>query len=254
MRALVTVASLLLVILCTVPGAAQTPPGSGPLVVLSVIDVKPELYAEFGDVQADAMAGQQKGGQAWRYTWHVATFGYPYRVRVMRPLANFAELDGQSFTIKGVGAEQAAAINERARRMIDSQRIYALRPRPDLGYGDRPADIDLAVMTTISVAPGRHAEFEALVRDVVLPAFKKAGDAYVSVLQVLLGGDANEYIAFTLYDGFADVDTKGDPMLRALGPEGFAKYRQRLAGLVVREERELLRLNMALSFRPSAVQ
>jgi hypothetical protein len=250
MRARFTVPALMLVALCAAPAAAQTVPSDGgPFMVLSVIDVKPDMYAEFGDVQAATMAGQQKGGQIWRETWHVVTFGEPYRVRVMRPLMNFAELDGQSFTIKGVGAEQAAAINERARGMIERQQIYALRPRPDLGYGDRPAEIDLAVLTTITVAPGREAEFEAIVRDAVMPAFKKAGEAYLSVSQVVLGGAANQYIAFNLYNGFADVDTKGDPVLRGMGPEGFAKYRQRLAGIVLHEERELLRLNPALSFR-----
>jgi hypothetical protein len=242
--------SLLCVALVVTAARAQTPgTGQGQLLVLSVIDVKPDMYAEFGEVQADAMAGQRKGGQAWRETWHVVTFGHPYRVRVMRPLANYAELDGQSFTIKGVGAEQALAINERARRMIDSQQIYALRARADLGYGERPATMNLAVMTTITVAPGRHTEFEAIVRDEVIPAFKKAGETYMGVSQVVLGGDANRYIVFNLYDGFADVDKKGDPTLRALGPEGFAKYRQRLAGIVTREEREVLRLNPALSFR-----
>lgn len=219
------------------------------LLVLSVIDVKPEMFADFGALQAEAMAAQRKGGQPWRDTWHVATFGHPYRVAVVRPLASFAELDGPSFATRGVGAEQATAINDRARRMIAAQQIYALRARPDLSLGERPAVMRVAAATTVTVAPGRAAEFEAIVKDVVLPAFRKAGEAYLSVSQVVVGGEANQYVALNLYDGMADVDTKGDPVLRGLGADGYAAYRQRLTGIVLAEDRQLLRFNEALSYR-----
>lgn len=232
--------------------SAQTPPAAPPaLLVLSVIDVKPDMFAEFGEVQAQAMKAQRAGGQRWRETWNVATFGQPYRVGVLHPLSSFAELDGQSFTVKGAGAEEARAISERARRMIVAQRIYALRPRPDLGFGTRPSTMNLAVLTTVTVAPGRTADYEALIRNDVIPAYKKAGETYLAMAQVALGGNPAEYLAFTLYDDFASLQ-KGNPILRGLGPEAFAAFRQRLAGLLVREEHDVVRYNPALSFRPAA--
>lgn len=252
MRVSVTASSLLAVVVLLAPSAVTgqpTPPG--PLVVLSTIDVRPDQYAEFGALQTEAMAAQRKGGQAWRETWHVGTFGRPYRVSVMRPMAGYDELDGPSFTVRGGGAEQAASINERARRMIAGQHITALRMRPDLGYGTRPAVMQVAVLTAMTVAPGRQAEFEAIVRDVVVPAFKKAGEPYLGLSQVVMGGDPNQYVAWTLYDSFADV-AKGDPLLRALGPQAFAAYRARLSGIVIGEERTLLRFNAALSFSGAA--
>ena len=97
--------------------AAQRPPSESPeLVVMSVIDVKPDVTAEFGALQADAMAAQRAGGQAWRETWHTATFGHPYRVVVLRPVAGLDHFDGQTYTAKGIGVAAAATINERARR------------------------------------------------------------------------------------------------------------------------------------------
>ena len=231
--------------------SAQTPAQPPGLLVLSVIDVKPDMFAEFGEVQAQAMKAQQAGGQPWRETWNVATFGHPYRVGVLHPLSSFAQLDGQSFTIKGAGAEAARDINERARRMIVGQRIYALRPRADLGFGTRPATMNLAVLTTVTVVPGRTADYEALIRNDVIPAYKKAGEKYLAMAQVALGGNPAEYLAFTLYDDFASLQ-KGNPILRGLGPEGFAEFRERLVGLIVREEHEVVRFNPALSFRPAA--
>ena len=231
---------------------AQAPRPSPPqLLVLSVIDVKPDLFAEFGELQAQTMEAQRQGGQAWRETWNVAQFGHPYRVGVLRPLTNFAELDGQSFTIKGAGAEQARVINERARRMIVAQQIYALRPRPDLGYGTRPAQPNLAVFATVTVVPGRSTDFESIVKTDMMPAWKKAGEPYFAVSQVLLGGETTRYLILTLVGDFAGLD-KGHPMLRALGPEGFAKFDQKLAGIVLNLETEVVRFNPALSFRAGA--
>lgn len=252
MHAMVAAASLLVAVTIVAPAASGQTPPAGQLVVLSTIDVTPDRYAEFGALQAEAMAAQRTGGQPWRETWHVGTFGRPYRVSVLRPMTAYAELDGPSFTVRGGGAGQAASINERARRMIAGQHITALRMRPDLGYGTRPAVMQVAVLTTMTVAPGRHAEFEAIVRDVVVPALKKAGEPYLGLSQVVMGGNPNEYVAWTLYDSFADVDAKGDPVLRALGPQAFASYRERLSGIVTAEERTLLRFNAALSFSGAA--
>jgi len=240
--------ALVVALLAPSPANAQAPASAGDLTVLSVIDFKPDQFTEFGELQAQTMAAQQKGGQAWRETWNVATFGHPYRVYVLRPLSGYAELDGQSFTIKGAGAEEARVINERARGMITSQQIYALRTRPDLGYGSRPSNPSLSVMTTISVAPGRNAEFEAVVRDMVMPAYKKAGESSLSIAQVGLGGDSNQYVVFTHYGNFAGL-ANGHPLLRALGPDGYATYRQRIAGIVTLESHEVVRYNPALSFR-----
>ena len=246
MRARVWTATLVLALL-VVTVTAQTPPQGGPLLVLSIIDVRPDMFAEFGELQAQTMEAQRKGGQAWRETWNVAQFGHPYRVGVLRPLTSFAELDGQSFTIKGAGADQARVINERARRMIVAQQIYALRARPDLGYGVRGEKVNLAVLTTIVVAPGRNADFEALLKTDVIPAYKKAGEPYFTVSQVVLGGDPNQYLALTMYDNFAALQ-KGSPILRGLGPEGFAAFNQKMAGIVTRLEYDVVRYNAALSF------
>lgn len=232
--------------------AAQAPaPPPAPLVVFSVIDVEPALLAEFGELQAEVMAAQRKGGLPWRETWNVATFGRPYRVSVLAPLAGFGELDGQSYTARGAGAEAARLINERARRMIVGQQIYALRLRPDLGYGTRPPKLNLAVLTTLTVAPGRGADYEALVRKEVVPAYKRAGEPYLGMAQVVLGGNPSQYFALTLYDDHASLQ-KGNPILRALGQEAFAAFRRRIDGVVMHEQHELLRFNPALSFQAAA--
>jgi hypothetical protein len=250
MRARVLTSTLVFALVAS--AAAQTPaPPQGPLLVLSVIDVKPDMFAEFGELQARTMEAQRKGGLAWRETWNVAQFGLPYRVGVLRPLTSFAELDGQPATVKGAGADQARVINERARRMIVAQQIYALRVRLDLGYGNRPAEPTLVVLSTIAVAPGRNADFEGIVKSDIIPGHKDAGEPYLAASQVVLGGNTNQYLFVTPYSDFASLQ-KGNPLLRGLGPERFARFTQKLAGVVTNVDQQVMRFNPALSFRQPA--
>lgn len=247
MRARALTSTLVLALVAT--AAAQTPaPPAGPLLILSIIDVKPDMFAEFGDLQAQTMEAQKKGGLAWRETWNVAQFGMPYRVGVLRPLTSFAELDGQPATVKGAGADQARVINERARRMIVAQQIYALRARPDLGYGNRDTAPTLVVLSTITVAPGRNADFEGIVKSDIISGHKDAGEPYLAASQVVLGGNTNQYLFLTPYADFASLQ-KGNPVLRGLGAERFMKFNQKLAGVVTNIDLQVMRFNPALSFR-----
>lgn len=227
---------------------AQGQPGAtAESVVMSVIDIKPDLTSEFGALQADAMAAQRAGGQAWRETWHTATFGHPHRVVVLSPLAGLDYLDGQSYSIKGVGAIAAASINERARRMIAHQQIYLLQRRPDLGMGTRPAKSTLGVVSYISVAPGRELEMEQLLKTDVQAALRKAGVGYYSVSRVIYGGDTSQYVTLLSFENFAELG-RGHPLERALGADGLSTLQGKLTGVVTTLERHVVRLNEALSF------
>jgi hypothetical protein len=249
MRARVLSSAVVVVLFCWRADSVAQAPAAAPaaFLILSVIDVKPDMFAEFGELQAQVMEAQRKGGLDWRETWTVATFGRPYRVGVLTPLSNFAELDGQSFTVKGAGAEKARAINERARQMIVGQQIYALHARPDLGFGTRTSEPTLAVVSTITVAPGRNAAFEAIVKSDVVPAHRDAGEPYLLASQIVLGGDANQYLFVAPQKDFAGLQ-KGTPMSSAPGAERFAHIRGKLSGVVNKIELEVVRFNPALSY------
>lgn len=227
--------------------AQGTQAGRPELVAMSVIDVKPDLTSEFGALQADAMAAQRAGGQAWRETWHTATFGHPYRVVVLSPVTTLDHFDGQSYTVKGVGAAAASAINERARRMIAHQQIYLLERRADLGIGTRAAKHTLAVVSFLSVVPGREAEFEKLLKTEVQAALRKAGVGYYGVSRVVYGGDVGQYVTVLTFENFADLG-RGHPLERALGADGLSRLQAKLAGAITKIERHVLRFNQALSF------
>ena len=248
-RARLIVAIVLSVLACDRGAHAQGQPGARPeLVVMSVIDVKPDLTSEFGALQADAMAAQRAGGQAWRETWHTATFGHLYRVAVLSPIAGLEHFDGQSYTARGVGAAAASAINERARRMIAHQQIYLLQLPPDLGFGARPPKSTLGVVSFISVVPGREPEIEQMLKTEIHAALRKAGVGYYGVSRVVYGGDTSQYVTLLMFEDFADLG-RGHPLERALGADGLSKLQGKLAGVITKVERHVVRLNEALSFR-----
>ena len=245
------VAVVLSIFACARALQAQAPSSAGAeSVVMSVIDIKPDLTSEFGALQADAMAAQRAGGQAWRETWHTATFGHPYRVVVLSPVAGLDHFDAQSYTAKGVGAVAASSINERARRMIAHQQIYLLQRRPDLGMGARPAKSTLGVVSYIGVTPGREVEFEQLLKADVHAALRKAAVAYYSVSRVVYGGDTSQYVTLLTFENFADLG-RGHPLERALGADGMSTLQGKLTGVVTTLERHVIRLNEALSFGPT---
>jgi hypothetical protein len=228
----------------------QTPP-SPPQVAMSIIDVKPEAMSEFGALQAEVMAAQRAGGQPWRETWNTATFGYPYRVAVLTPVDGLASIDGQTYTVKGVGAAAATAINERARRMIVNQQISLLQVRPDLGIGLRAhGQSTLGVVSYISVAPGREPEIEQMMKTEVNAALKKAGVSYYGVSRVVYGGDTSQYITLLLFEDFAAL-ARGHPLERVLGADGLGRLQGKLTGVITKLERHIVRYNDALSFRPA---
>lgn len=231
--------------------AAQTGAAAPPaLVVMSIIDVKPEAMSEFGALQAEAMAAQKAGGQPWRETWHTAFLGYPYRVAVLTPIESLGALDGQTYTVKGLGAAAAATLNERARRMIAHQQIHLLQVRPDLGIGLRPAAKgNLGVVSHISVASGREPEIEQAMKTEVRAALQKVNVPFYGVSRVVYGGDSSMYITLLMFENFTDLG-KGHPLERALGADGLARLQGKLAGVITKIERHVVRYNEALSYRP----
>ena len=218
---------------------------------MSIIDVKPEALSEFGVLQAEVMAAQRAGGQPWRETWNTATLGYPYRVAVLSPVDSLDQLDGQTFTAKGVGPAAATAINDRARRMIANQQIYLMQVRPDLGIGVRTAGKNtLAVVSYISVAPGREPEVEQMMKSEVY------GSAQEGRRELLRRLTRHLWWRHQPIHDAADVrqlcrPRSGHPLERALGADGLAKLQAKLTGIITKLERHVIRFNEALSFRPA---
>jgi hypothetical protein len=235
---------------------AQNPtptPPAAEFLSITIVSVKPDMVQEFQSFMKNTTnPALKKGGLKWRDVWvNTTAAGDPFEYVLVAPMAKFSEFDGPSFVEKGLGAQGGAAWLTKASSLVNNVRRYIIRTRPDMSYqSTRKGQSNLAVITSVSVATGRNADFENYIKNDYLPVMKQANVSYF-VSQAIFGGDANEYITLTMRDNFAELD-KGPVIVQALGQEGAEKLIQKLpAGTVAHIERSITRLVPELSFGPA---
>jgi hypothetical protein len=99
---------------------------------------------------------------------------------------------------------------------------------------DTPPPSQWSVVMVSQVKPEARLEWEASQKEITA-AYKKAGVPSRAVLQTVFG-NVNEFISVTPLAKFAEMDGDG-PLERALGVEGAAKLRRRIAGFVTSQHR-----------------
>ncbi len=219
------------------------------LLSVTVVNVKPEMLSYFQKfIREETNPGLRKGGAKWRDVWQLTgVAGNPYEYLIVAPIDNFAYFDGPSQLEKGLGQKAYPAWINVASRLVTSVRRFVIRTRPDLtNYGKRTGPPKLAVAVSTIVAAGRGKEFEAFLKNDYLPLVKRADATYL-VGQTIFGGDVNEYHSLTFRETFAELD-KGPIAVQMLGEDGAAALMQKLpTGVVVRQERTLMRFVPELS-------
>ena len=234
----------------TSSSAAATTTTPPQFLSVSVISIKPEMVTEWeAFLKAESLPAYQKAGVKQRDVWKTATFGDVFEYVVVTPIENFAQYDGTALLVKALGEEGARAYRAKAARFIANYRIFSLQMRPDLSLESKSNETPkLAVVSTVSTAPGRAPEFESLLKTDFLPVIKKAELKGYMVSQTTYGGDPYEYTAVALYDTFAEIG-KGSPYVKVLGQEGAGKLLQKATGIVTHVERKVYRYVPELSLQ-----
>jgi hypothetical protein len=216
---------------------------------INVVHVKPEMALEWEEFQKkETMPALQKAGIRQRDAWRTA-IGEAFEVAFVTPIANLAARDEPSPFVKALGEEGARAYGAKNRRFIANSRSFIIRTRPDLSYAPTSTEPPkLAVLSSLSIVPGRVTDYENHVKTDVLPIQKKAQSLGYMVSQTVFGGDGNEFVTLTLVNTFADLE-KGPAAVRVLGAEGAAKLSAKAAGIISRTERIVIRYDPELSFK-----
>ncbi len=224
-----------------------------PLVNVAVLEIKPELLTEWQDFQKnEAIPTLQKGGVRERMAVATAV-GQAFQYVFLTPNVKLSDRDGDSPIVKALGQDGARAYGQKARRFIANERTYVVRLRPDLGYQPDPnAGLPVAVVSDYSIAAGRGADFEAYLKNDVMPAHKQLKTGGFMVYQGLFGGDGNAFVVVTMVHNFAELE-KGPAITQAYGEAKARAIQQKLAGIVTHVERTLSRQVPELSFRARAM-
>lgn len=223
-------------------------------IVLTIVSVKPEITSDYENlIKNEFNPGIAKGGAKWSDVWRTDAFGNVFDYIFVSPVDSFAQYDAPDQLTRGLGAEGTAAFYAKASKMVTNVRSAAYEVRSDLSYNTKmTSSPKWAVISYVSVMPGRTAEYESFIKNDLLPVIKQSGIAGYWVHRKLFGGDPNEYLTVTLQDNFAELE-KGPPQNRVLGQEGAMKLQQKLpVGVIVRQERMLARFVPELSYHPMA--
>ena len=218
---------------------------------VDVLQVQPRELDDFIEMQLEEVnPALQRAGVPWRSAWRTAEFGNTYERLFVTPVASLAELDFGGPLARVLEPDRLARIRDRVRRTLTSRQSYAVRYRSDLSVeSDDVSGLSLAWITTLQVAPGRLADWEAFLRE-NLTQFRGA-DVVFGVYERVFGPGPAVWQIVENHSSFSELD-RPTILQRTFG-ERADEIAARLAGVLLSIERSVLRYDPELSFS-AAVQ
>ena len=223
-----------------------------PWMRVDVMEVLPRELDEFIEVQIEHVnPALQRAGVPWRSAWRTAEFGNVYERTFVTPMEDLAELDRGGPLALTLNRGDRERLDERVRRTISGHRSYALRYRPQLSVEtENPGGLSLAWITSLEVAPGRLADWQAFMQQ-RLPQIRGENVVF-GVYERYLGTGAAVWQLVENHASFTELD-RPTIMQRALG-ERTSNVAAGLAGVVLSVERTVLRYDPELSFSDAGPQ
>lgn len=206
---------------------------NNPQYLVMVTQVKPDMLNEWMDIQKNEINPALKKAGIKQRTVSGTLLGNTYEYVSVTPITTMGIFDGQNVIAQAVGPEAAARMLTKLRKCVVSTRTYSLTRLADLSAPpDSPGPI--TVITRRRVAAGKRQEYEAYIKNDILPLYKKA-KAEGKVLGYTvsargLGSFGNEIGSSVSLAKAADLD-KGPALTQMLGREGAAKVAAKGAGL-----------------------
>jgi hypothetical protein len=218
--------------------------------LVNLVTLKPDMandWVEFQKTQTIPM--QKKGGMKDRDVWQSgAPFGEGFTYAVLTPITKFVDYDQPPLVVRTLGAEGARTYNDKLRRMVASQRAYAIQDRAELSIPPGPnAKFVGAILTETTIVSGHAAQYEAYIKDELLPTLKKGNVPGFLVSRTVFGGDANVYQTAQFFESFGEID-KGPATARVLGQAGAQAMAAKASPHIANVNRTLIRYVPDLSF------
>jgi hypothetical protein len=221
---------------------------------VTVTTVKPDRVAEWREIQkSQTIPMQQKGGIKSRETWQSgAPFGDANTFGIVTPIDKLATYDMPPLALRILGDGPGRAYQDKLAALMMSRRTFAIQDRAELSMPPAPnAKFVLAVLLDVTVVPGHEQQYEAYVKDDLLPLMKKdkARTVGFGLSRTVFGGNAGEYHEVTYMASFADLDL-GPAQTRLMSATERAAMAAKRSPHIAHVERSLLRYVPELSYSP----
>lgn len=221
--------TLLLAVTLASSGFAQEAP-KPQLSRVSVTQVKPEMWEQFLEFyKNETLPALKKAGIKQSLVMQSSgPIGNSFEFRVVQPIESLAQFDEGSAVSKALGPDKFKAYQAKRRSMIVGGQAYIIRSIPEAAITPNGTS-KLLVRREVSVAPGRRADYESYLKD-VLAVLKKTNLKGHRVSRLILGGDLNLYFQVDSFDSFAEYEKFQAELPKV---EGYSKLASRTAGIVM---------------------
>ena len=219
---------------------------------VTLTTVKPDKVGEWREItKSQTVPMQQKGGVKSRDTWQSgAPFGDGNMFGVVTPIDKFATYDMPPLALRVLGDAPARAYQDKLAAITLSRRTFAVQDRAELSIPPSAGvKFVAAILADVTIVSGHAAQYEAYIKDDVVPLLKKDKVPGFVVSRTVFGGNANEYHEVTYLASFADID-KGPAQARLLTPAERTAMTAKISPHVEHIERTILRYVPELSYAP----
>ena len=213
-----------------------------------LVSVKQDALDEWTNlVKTEVLPALKKAGIPSVQTYQTV-LGNGAEFSFVSPLDKMANLDLPPVFERALGKEAGAQLLSKLRKCTMFSRSYLATTVASLSNpAPKGKALPLRVYARYRVAPGKAGEYEAVIKNEILPAYKKAGVYFTYSRRGLGAPGAGEVLLITQAENFAALEG-GPPARRILGEEGYAKMQARLAGLRTPVDTIVRRLRPDLSF------
>lgn len=170
----------------------------------------------------------------------------PYQFMMVRDYEKWSDLDPGPVSKAIAENAELAAINLRIGDCVESSTLLVEELLPDLSM-PLPSEPPVIVRFARSrIRPDKVAEFEALVKNELLPANRKAGSKSFTIRRVRFGGPTNDYYLSTRLAGWVEIGN--DSLRKSMGDEAYQKMVAKLTAVTLERELNLYRFRSDLSY------
>jgi len=199
-------------------------------------------------MKSDVIPAVRKAGISLMLVFRTDNFGQAGLYTIVSPLQSLSELDRPDPLLQAVGEEGMAAMMAKLQPLVYEPKLYEIAGRADLGISPQNVyELKLALVVSASVAPGRTEEYEKYVKS-MMAVLAKTNTKGILAGKVGLGGNPNQYLFYSLFDSFADINAFGQAYSKAVADAQLLFP----VGIVVHQEMEVKRYLPELSVMPAA--